>query len=80
MEPTLTGYGNEVIYSPTTAVMDTKHAMQVMRQQLVSQGVTIEMGQKFVEASQGQVKTETSRFEYDYLINAAGLDSLRIAK
>jgi len=44
MEPTLTGYGSEVIYSPTTAVMDTKQAMQVMRQQLVSQGVTIEMG------------------------------------
>lgn len=39
MEPSLTGYGKDAIYSPTTSVMDTKFALKIMKEELISQGV-----------------------------------------
>lgn len=81
MEPSLTGYGNEVIYSPTTSVIDTKLALKAFKTELLEKGVNVRMGEKFVSANQVDryVQTNKERHFYDYFINAAGLDSLEIA-
>jgi L-2-hydroxyglutarate oxidase LhgO len=81
MEPSLTGYGDQVIFSPTTSVMDTKAALQIIRKDLIEQGVQISLGSKAQSfPSSGKITLHNgTTISYDYLINAAGLDSLRIA-
>ena len=70
MEPSLTGYGDQVIFSPTTSVMDTKAALQIIRKDSKAQSFP----------SSGKITLHNgTTISYDYLINAAGLDSLRIA-
>jgi L-2-hydroxyglutarate oxidase LhgO len=80
MEPSLVGYGNECIYSPTTSVMDTKAALEFLRAELESEGVKIERNTEFKSYSEKRVLVSSGeQFETDFLINAAGQDSLRIA-
>ena len=69
-----------MIYSPTTSVMDTKRAMELIKESLVCDGVTFTMNQKVNAIRQDCVETDTEAIKYDYLINAAGLDSLRLAQ
>ncbi len=47
IEPSLMGIGDQVIYSPTTSVMDTKQALKIMKNKLLEQGVNIEVNQEF---------------------------------
>ena len=39
LEPSLVGHGEDCIWSPTTAVMDTRAAMASLREELVDAGV-----------------------------------------
>jgi L-2-hydroxyglutarate oxidase LhgO len=43
IEPSLVGIGDQVIYSPTTSVMDTKQALKIMKDELIEQGVNVEV-------------------------------------
>ena len=87
MEPTLAGCGDQVIYSPTTCVMDIQHAMKHISATLPSNVELVK------NASLLQVKSsETSatcyvkradssveHIETRLMINAAGLNALDIA-
>ncbi len=48
MEPTLVGFGSQAIYSPTTSVMDTKAALKVLKDELIEQGVNINLNEQFI--------------------------------
>jgi L-2-hydroxyglutarate oxidase LhgO len=60
--------------------MDTAAAMQVLRSEVESQGANIRMGEKFISANGKVLHTCSGEYPYDFMINAAGLDSLRIAQ
>lgn len=80
MEPTLIGYGSECIYSPTTSVMDTKVALAALKNELISWGVEIQHETQFIKRiSDYKIETTKGTFETDFIVNAAGLDSLMIA-
>lgn len=50
-EPSLTGYGKEAIYSPTTSVIDTKLALKAFKDELIGQGVQVKLGEQFLSAN-----------------------------
>ena len=83
MEPSLVGFGSEAIYSPTTSVIDTKQALNAFKDELIEKGVQVKLGEQFVSASEAgsekYVTTNLGQHAYDFLINAAGLESLEIA-
>ena len=89
MEPALTGFGDEVIYSPTTAVMDINQAMDHMAKTLPS-NVTLVKNSQLMSVRQGsEGKTSitqvalngaiTEEIESRLMINAAGNYALDIA-
>lgn len=49
MEPTLDGYGDQVIYSPTTSVMDTPFALKTLTESLPA-NVEIVYGASLINA------------------------------
>ena len=88
MEPTLNGYGDEVIYSPTTCVMDTPIALKTLTDSLPSNvkiiyGASLNSTRRLKVGNRSEVKTMDhgeQTIESKVFINAAGFDSLRIAQ
>ena len=78
MEPTLRGYGDVVIYSPTTAVMETQVALDCLMRQLNElPNFKAETGVKYIEMARSKdseiaVKTDQGTIYAKFMINAAG--------
>jgi L-2-hydroxyglutarate oxidase LhgO len=78
MEPSLRGIGDVVIYSPTTAVMDTQVALDCLMRQLNDlPNFKAEKGVKYIEMARSKdseiaVKTDKGTIYSKFMINAAG--------
>ena len=78
MEPTLRGHGDVVIYSPTTAVMETQVALDCLMRQLNElPNFKAETGVKYIEMARSKdseiaVKTDQGTIYAKFMINAAG--------
>jgi len=87
MEPTLAGYGDQIIHSPTTCVMDIQHAMKHISAtlpsnvELVKNATLLKIDSSKTSATCFVKKAGNSveRIEARLMINAAGLNALDIA-
>ena len=86
MEPTLRGVGDTVIYSPTTAVMETQVALDCLMKQLnCLPKFDAETGVKYITMdtqSDDSIKVRTNKGDIyaRFMINAAGQGALDIAQ
>tara|TARA_B110000438_G_scaffold28007_2_gene26985 strand:- start:4893 stop:6095 length:1203 start_codon:yes stop_codon:yes gene_type:complete len=81
IEPYATPYKSG-IYSPDTAVIDSKEVVLKLRELLEADGVRFEFNSPVQEVSSDlkSVKTTTQRYYYGYLYNCAGAHADRVAK
>lgn len=74
---------NEVIWSPTTSVVNSKQIISHLanRTETENPNLKIYRGTQFLSLDQKQslIKTSKGDFKFNYLINAAGQQSLHIA-
>jgi L-2-hydroxyglutarate oxidase len=75
--------GFKAIWVPYTGIIDYKLVAQKMHQQILEWGGMVHVNQKVISINQhtnsNLVKTETSEFECDNIINCAGLFSDKVA-
>jgi L-2-hydroxyglutarate oxidase len=86
-EPLLRGYGQDVIWSPTTSVANQKQLISKISSELISKptcsqfyDLEILKIDRTLKGDQIEVATENYLFESRYLINCAGQHALDIAE
>lgn len=69
------------LYSPDTAVIDSKGVLQALHKDLTAQGVHIALGEPVQEIrpEQKSIVTSQGTWSYGHLINAAGLQADKLA-
>ena len=87
LEPTLDGFGDKVIHSPTTCVMDTPIALKTLTESLPSNvemvyGASLLGTKRYGQATDCEITTATGSetIQTNFFVNAAGFDSLRVAQ
>ncbi|OGW77958.1 MAG: hypothetical protein A2Z83_05105 [Omnitrophica bacterium GWA2_52_8] len=80
LEPCAGTY-DRALYSPNTAVIDSKGVLDALHQDLNGGGIEIRFDAEVlrIDADTKTLKTRSGDFEYEYLINAAGLYADKIA-
>jgi L-2-hydroxyglutarate oxidase LhgO len=70
------------IYSPDTAVIDSKAVVEKLYKLLVDKGVKFKLGSLFLsqDKKHGTITTSRGKISYGYLYNCAGANADRIAK
>lgn len=83
LEPATRSFSGRALYSPQAAVFDPLSILQHLQQKLVSQGVEIVFNQKVSQAAPERQQVTThqgSVYQFEHLINTAGLQADIIAK
>ncbi len=81
LEPEAKTCGNQALYSPETAIIDSKKVLASVQQELQNQSVEISLGEKALRIDEDTKELHTNQrtLAYGHLINAAGLHADRVA-
>jgi L-2-hydroxyglutarate oxidase LhgO len=81
IEPEARSFG-WAIWSPNTAVIDSKTVLHRLEEELTSMGVTIAHNEEVqaIDTVNREVKTKSNSWQYGFLVNAAGVYADRIAE
>lgn len=79
IEPRVKTY-KRAIFSPTTSSVDPVTVLAKMYSDALQEGVIFALGEQFIGAETGLVKTSKRRYFTGYVINAAGLYADKIAR
>ena len=68
------------IFSPATSTADPIQVLQAMKQDALSEGISIHQNAAYIGRENGLVKTLAGNFEAGFVVNAAGLYADRVAR
>lgn len=78
IEPNAKSVG-KALYSPDTATVNPQSVCQRLKEELLSQGVRIELGTQYLFKRKNSIHTNQGLYEAGFVINAAGLYADKIA-
>jgi L-2-hydroxyglutarate oxidase LhgO len=80
LEPEARSATGRALFSPDTAVVDSKKVLAALSDELTQAGVDIQLGQRLESAKNGALTVNGTTLSYGLLINAAGLHADVIAR
>lgn len=78
IEPEASTHG-VALYSPDTAVIDSKAALHALEEEVVSAGVRLMKGARIEQLNEREIRVNGETVAFGHLVNAAGLHADRIA-
>ena len=80
LEPETHSASGRALHVPDTAVIDPRAVIECMANELKVRGVTLLHGEEVVGVENNRVHCRSAAYEFDHLVNAAGLHADRIAR